>query len=109
MEPTEIVNAILPILQQHIDTEISLHLDQLRQEFQATVEVLDGNDSALVAEIQRLRASGGEQVAETLTRAGESWERFIRAEAEHLGLRVMVPKVSTSVQISQTRDGEVVK
>lgn len=84
MTPEQIVEAVAPIVERAVD--------QLRAEMQATVEVLAGNDDALVAEIQRLRGSGGEQVAEVLTKAGEAWERFVRAEAEKLGLKVIVPK-----------------
>lgn len=76
-----IVEALAPIIEAQIE--------QLRGEMQATVEVLDGNDLALVGELQKVK---GMTAAEVLTEAGESWERFIVGEAKHLGLRIVKEK-----------------
>ena len=95
LEPEQIVNIIVPVIEKMIaerSEAIYAVVEDLRQQMIATVGVLDGNDAALVAEIQRLRGSGGEQTAEVLTKAAEAWERFVRAEAEQLGLKVITPK-----------------
>lgn len=95
MEAAEIVDTLVPVIERAIARrleEVFGAIEQLREEFQTSVGVLDGNDHALVAEIQRLRGSGGEQVAETLARAGQAWERFITTEAKLLGLQIIVPK-----------------
>lgn len=94
---TGVVDALLPVIERAIArlrSEVEESIEQLREEMRATVEVLDGNDHALVGEIQRLRGSGGEQVAEVLASAGAAWERFVKGEAEKLGLKVIAPKVA---------------
>lgn len=110
MTPEDIVDTLVPVIERLIgrkSEDIYLAMEQLREEFQQSVTVLDGNDHALVAEIQRLRGSGGEQVAEVLTRAAEAWEAFVRMEAEKLGLKVLVAKgVDMAAKASNTEPVE---
>lgn len=101
LTPEQIVEAVVPMVERAIARQMEDTygaIEQLREEFQASINIMDGNDHAIIAEIQRLRGSGGEQVAEVLTKAAESWDRFIRSEAEKLGLKVLTPKV-TKVEI----------
>ena len=96
-EVTEVVDALVPVIEGAIARrmeEVYGVLEELREQFQATVAVLDGNDHAIITEVQRLRGSGGEQVAETITKAAEAWERFVVTEARHIGLQVIRPKVA---------------
>ncbi len=96
LTPEQIVDRLTPVIEAAIARrmeEVYAVLEDLRSQMQSTVQVLDGNDQALVAEIQRLRGSGGEQVAEVLANAAGAWERWVRAEAANLGLKVIVPKV----------------
>ena len=96
-EVTEVVDALIPVIEGAIARrmeEVYGVLEELREQFQATVTVLDGNDHIIIAEVQRLRESGGEQVAETVAKAAEAWERFVVAEAKHIGLQVIRPKVA---------------
>lgn len=65
-------------------------LEEIREQTFHSVTVLDGNDAALLAEIRKVQHA---TPAKVLEMAGESWDRFIRAEAGHLGLRIVVPKV----------------
>lgn len=58
-------------------------LEEIREQMQATVGVLNGNDEALLAEIRKVQHA---TPAEVLTQAGESWERFITNEAKVLGI-----------------------
>ncbi len=95
LTPEQIVNVLTPVVEAEIGRrleEVYSVIEDLRQQMIATVGVLEGNDQAIIAEIQRLRGSGGELVAEVLSRAGESWQRFVMAEAQHLGLKLIVPK-----------------
>lgn len=70
--------------------QVYLAIEQMREEFQMTVGVLDGNDHAVIGELQRMK---GVTPAEVLEEAGRAWERFIKTEAGHLGLKVIRPKV----------------
>lgn len=81
----EVVNGFLATRME----QVYLAIEQLREEFQATINIMDGNDRALIAEFQKVK---GMPPAEFLIQAGESWERFIRTEAKHLGLRVIAEK-----------------
>lgn len=104
----QIVDTLVPVIERAIGRrmeEVYGAIEQLREEFQQSVTVLDGNDHALVAEIQRLRGSGGEQVAEVLAQAGEAWERFVRGEAEKLGLKVITPKVARDADVGMGLEG----
>lgn len=58
-------------------------MEEIRGQMQATVGVLSGNDDALLAELRKVQHA---TPAEVLTMAGESWERFIRGEAQRIGL-----------------------
>ncbi len=71
--------------------EVYLAIENLRGEMQATVGVLDGNDRALIGELQRYKQV---PAAVVLAEAAESWERFVRSEAGHLGLKVLVAKTT---------------
>lgn len=122
MTPEQVVDALVPVIERAIGRrmeEVYGTLEQLREEFQQTINVMDGNDQAIVAALQEIRGkiSGeGYQVAEVLAKAGESWERFVRAEAEKLGLKVITPKViqqhkdllegKDSVEKIDVREGE---
>lgn len=106
MTPEDIVEVLVPVIERTMVRrleDVYGTIEQLRGEFQQTINIMDGNDRAIIAEIQRLRGSGGEQVAEVLTRAAESWDRFVRAEAENLGLKVLTPK---GVEKIEVRDEE---
>ena len=72
--------------------QIYLAMEQMREEFQATVGVLDGNDHAVIAELQRMKQTAPAQLLEEVER---SWEWFIRGEAERMGMRVIVKKEVT--------------
>jgi len=65
-------------------------IEQMREEFHQTITVMDGNDMAIVGELQKMKAM---PTPEVLKEAGESWERYVRGEAKHLGLRIIAPKV----------------
>ncbi len=73
--------------------DVYLAIEAVREEFQQTVTVMDGNDRAVIAELQRFQQLTPIQVMEE---AAASWERFVKTEAEHLGLKVIVPKVATT-------------
>lgn len=104
MRPEDIVEVIAPIVEQAIAsrvTEIYEVIEDLRQGFQATVGVLDGNDQAIIAALQEVKAKvtgEGYQVAEVLKKSAESWDRFVRGEAEKLGWKVVVPKAANPVR-----------
>lgn len=66
--------------------EVYAVLEELRGGFTNTVEVLNGNDNALLGEIRKVQHASP---AEVLEMAGESWERFIRNEAEAIGMTVV--------------------
>lgn len=59
------------------------------QQVRDTAQVLVDNDTALMGQVM---ARDGDEVAGFVARVGDSWARFIRAEAEVLGWRVVVPK-----------------
>ncbi len=98
LRPEQIVDALVPVIEAAIARraeDIYGAIEQLRGEFQATINVMDGNDAAIIAAVQEMRGvltGDGYQVSEVLSKAGASWERFVRAEAEQLGLKVIVPK-----------------
>lgn len=103
MEPDEITQivsavaeAVKPLVRDTVDEAIRARmeevygvLEELREGFLGTVQVLDGNDQALVGEIQKWKQS---PPAEMLAIAATSWERFIRGEVEALGMRMVAPK-----------------
>jgi hypothetical protein len=64
-------------------------IEELRDGFTNTVEVLGGNDDALLGEIRKVMHA---TPAEVLGMAGESWSRYITAEAKYIGLKVIEPK-----------------
>lgn len=92
------MNILVPVIERAMerrDVGVYAAIDQLRGEVQATIEVMDGNDQAIISALQEIRGQvtgDGAQVAEVLKLAAESWERFVRGEAEKLGLKVIVPK-----------------
>lgn len=109
----EIVDVLVPVIERAIARRLEAvygAIEQLREEFQQSVTVLDGNDQAVIAVVQELRGKvtgEGMQVAEVLAKAGESWERFVRGEAEKLGLKVIVPKASAiEIERIEVRDGD---
>lgn len=56
---------------------------------QQTAQVLHDNDVAIMGQLSIAR---GDQVAKFVGGVSDSWERFIKVEAEALGLKIMVPK-----------------
>lgn len=86
-----VVDVLYPIIEREF-ASVRTEIDQLRQEIYDTVQVLQGNDTALVGELQKVK---GSTVAEVLQEAGESWARFVKGEAENLGMRVVVAKKGT--------------
>lgn len=83
-----VVDVLYPIIEREF-ASVRMEVEQLRQEVFDTVQVLQGNDNALVGELQKIK---GSTVAELLQEAGESWARFVKGEAENLGMRVVVAK-----------------
>lgn len=84
-----IVAAVNEIITKRLE-DVYLAIENMREEFHQTVGVLDGNDMAIVGELQKMKAT---PAAEVLKEAGNSWERYVKGEARHLGLRVIAPKI----------------
>lgn len=61
-------------------------IEEMRQGMVGTVEVLNGNDTALLGELRKIQHA---TPAEVLTMAGESWAAFIQHEAERIGMTVV--------------------
>lgn len=103
----QIVEVLVPVIEGAIARrmeEVYGTLEVLREEFQQTINVMDGNDHAIIAAVQELRGQitgEGYIVEEVVKRAGESWERFVRSEAEKLGLKFIVPKVPTTMPVER--------
>lgn len=89
-----VVDVLYPIIEREF-ASIREEIDQLRAEIYDTVQVLQGNDNALVGELQKMK---GSTVAEVLQEAGESWARFVKGEAENLGMRVVMAKGAKEVK-----------
>lgn len=115
MTPEQIVEVLVPVIEGAIARrmeEVYGTLEVLREEFQQTINVMDGNDHAIIAAVQELRGvvtGEGYIVEEVVKRAAESWERFVRSEAEKLGLKMLVPKVPVEkvpVETIEVRDAQ---
>lgn len=98
MTPEDIVEALVPVIERAIARrmeEVFGVIEELREQFHATIGVMDGNDQAIIAALQEVRGAvtgEGGQVGEVMKLAAESWERFVKGEAEKLGMKVVVPK-----------------
>ena len=107
-EAEQIVDALVPVIEAAIARrmeQVYTVIEELREQFQQTINIMDGNDHAIIAAVQELRGQvtgEGYVVEEVVKRAAESWERFVRSEAEKLGLKVIMPKV----QKIEVRDGD---
>lgn len=82
-------------------------VDQLREEFRATVEVMDGTDQAIIAKVLELvdEVHGEEGVSKLAGDVGEAYTRFVRAEATRLGL-IGEPRVKGRVKGDVKNGGE---
>lgn len=92
MTPEGLVDILAPVVEQAIAERLEavyLAIEVMREEFQQTISVMDGNDHAIVGELQRIKTV---TPAKVLEEAGEAWERFVIGEAKALGLRVVRPK-----------------
>lgn len=101
-----IIGAVDEVMGKRLE-QVYASIEQLREEFYATTQVLDGNDHAVVAEVQRMKQEGP---AVLLATVEESWTHYIKGEAERLGMKVMVPKVPSQpvqkVEKIPVREGE---
>jgi len=106
-EAIEIAQAVRVVVDEVVaqrSEQIYLAMEQMREEFQMTVGVLDGNDHAVIAELQRMKQTAP---AVLLSEVEKSWEHFIRVEAERLGLKVLAKKEAAKV-VSGKAHGEIV-
>ena len=87
-----IIGAVDEVVGRRLE-QVYASIEQLREEFYATTQVLDGNDHAVVAEVQRMKQEGP---AVLLATVEESWSHYIKGEAERLGMKVMVPKMPSA-------------
>ena len=80
MTDDELIDRLTAVVQQQLDGVYQI-IDSLRDEFSQTVTVLDSNDRAVMAELQRVKGSEVEGLAND---AGEAWQRFITSEYARL-------------------------
>lgn len=98
MTPDEmqaVVAAVEEVMARRLE-EVFGTIEGLRQDVadaisqvQATAQVLVDNDSAIMGQMMVARA---DEVAGLVGAVSDAWQRFVRAEAEVLGWRVVVPK-----------------
>lgn len=74
--------------------QVYTDLQAIREQFEHTVQTLDGNDHAILAE---LRARLGDPVGELTVLAEQAWERHVRAEGERIGLKPVLVKKKREV------------
>lgn len=102
-EMEQVITAIDMVMGRRME-EVYGELEKLRGEFQTTINVMDQSIMAIISRMQETTPENV-GVAEFMESAGAAWERFIRREAEILGLIGGPRTKGRKVEMSLGREG----